>query len=85
MFSEYCKNKFEVEPVEVIYKDVDKSNPDFVKKLLKASRSPSEFGIYQTPDMKMRDVIADVDYINGMIGISESPESLIKYFILSNL
>jgi phenylalanyl-tRNA synthetase beta chain len=83
MFSQYCKEKFKVEPVEIIYQDVDsKLNTDFVKKLTK--ESSSTFGVYQTPNLSLRDVTAGVEYINKTIGINESPERLVQYYIFNH-
>lgn len=77
MFSQYCKKKFSVEPVEIIYQDIDPTPSDFRKKLEK--ESGEVFGVYQTPKIGMRSLTAKVEYINGTVGINESPQELCRY------
>jgi hypothetical protein len=81
MFSQYCSNKFTVEPVEIIYEDVKESDGDFERKLKK--ESAEKFGVYQTPNLNMRKVTAKVDYINGTVGINESAAELARFYILT--
>ena len=62
MFSEYCAQPFQIEPVQVNYVDA----------------SGSTTKSYVTPELPTRRVQAGVDFINSMIGIQESADRMVE-------
>lgn len=69
-FSTYCKNKFEIEPVKVIYEAEPKIE----------TYSDGKSAVY--PDLSNYNFIVPLSYITGSIGVSLEAEEVLHFLSL---